>query len=225
MFLIVLIKHRSAQDKVISLLFQLMDEWHSLRANRDYRQKFPDDLMAGGENGESLNGQIWFGAECLAAGSNIMNHEAESEMLRPMAKTLTNSLDQLRMELRHAVMDIDTSFFEYKDILSLDLAGKIEEFDRLFASFEYEYVKAMLPIKTVEEIEKLHELTVLFSEAVDSALRRKILFQEDVDDCQPHVMIAIPRLAIIYGLTQCTESPIFKARKDQLPTIFKSFHR
>ena len=75
---------RAAQDKVITLLFQLMDEWHCERSDRGYRQKFPDDLLAGGENGESLNGQIWFGAECLAAGSNIMNHEAESEMLRPM---------------------------------------------------------------------------------------------------------------------------------------------
>lgn len=68
----------------MSLLFQLMDEWHCERSDRSYRQKFPDDLFTGGENGESLNGQIWFGAECLAAGSNIMNHEAESEMLRPM---------------------------------------------------------------------------------------------------------------------------------------------
>lgn len=202
-----------------------MDEWNCERSDRDYRQKFPDDLMAGGENGESLNGQIWFGAECLAAGSNIMNHESESEMLRPMAKSLTNALDQLRMELRHACTDIDDSFFVYKDILSLDLTLKMEQFDRLFASFEYEYVKAMLPIKTADEIEKLHELTVLFSEALSSALRRKLLSQEDLDECQPHVMIAIPRLAIIYGLTQCSESPIFRARKEQLPVIFKPWHK
>lgn len=84
-----------------------MDEWQCEKCCRDYRLKFPDDLLAGGENGESLNGQIWFGAECLAAGSNIMNHETESDLLRPMAKTLTNTLDQLRLELRHCCTDID----------------------------------------------------------------------------------------------------------------------
>lgn len=202
-----------------------MDEWSCKRADRDYRLKFPDDLVAGGENGESLNGQVWFGAECLAAGSNIMNHEAESEMLRPMAKKLTNTLDHLRMELRQALTDIDTSFLVFSNQLSLGLTEKMEKFDSLFATFEYEYVKAMLPIKTADEIEKLHELTVLFSEAVSSALKRRLIVQDDLEECQPHVLIAIPRLAIIFGLNQCSESPIYRPQKDQLSTLFKPFHR
>lgn len=211
---------------MILLLFQLMDEWNCERSNRDYRQKFPDDLMAGGDNGESLNGQIWFGAECLAAGSNIMNHESESEMLRPMAKNLTNALDQLRMELRRAVTDIDTSFFVYnKTELSLDLSSKMQDFDRLFSIFEFDYVRAMLPIKTPDEIEKLNELTVLFSEAVAFGLKRKLLSQVDLDDCHPNTMISIPRLAIVFGLTKCSECPIFRPRKEQLPAIFKPFHK
>ena len=92
--------YRAAQDKVISYLFQLMDEWHCDRAPRDYRLKFPDELFAGSENGESLNGQVWFGAECLAAGSNLMNFERESDLLRPIACALTTGLDTIRMELR-----------------------------------------------------------------------------------------------------------------------------
>lgn len=219
-------KYRSAQDKVICLLFQLMDEWRCLRADRDYRLKFPDDLVAGGENGESLNGQIWFGAECLASGSNIMNHEAESEMLRPMAKLLTNTLEQLRLELRHGVMDIDTSFFifTHQSRISPALAERLQNFDVLFANFEYEYVKAMLPIKTADEIEKLHELTVLFSEAVAYSLKKELIAQQDIDECHPHVLIAIPRLAIVYGLVHCQESPIFRPQKDQLSKTFKDFH-
>jgi hypothetical protein len=203
-----------------------MDEWRCLRADRDYRLKFPDDLVAGGENGESLNGQIWFGAECLASGSNIMNHEAESEMLRPMAKLLTNTLEQLRLELRHGVMDIDTSFFifTHQSRISQALAERLQNFDVLFANFEYEYVKAMLPIKTVDEIEKLHELTVLFSEAVAFSLKKELIAQQDIDECHPHVLIAIPRLAIVYGLVQCQESPIFRPQKDQLSKTFKEFH-
>lgn len=202
-----------------------MDDWKCMRADRDYRLKFPDDLVSGGENGESLNGQIWFGAECLAAGSNIMHHEAESEMLRPMAKVLTNTLDNLRMELRQALSDIETSFFIFTNQLSLSLSKKLEHFDSLFATFEYEYVKAMLPIKSADEIEKLHELTVLFSEAVSSALKRGLISQEELEECQPHVLIAIPRLAIIYGLIQCSESPIHRPQKDQLSSIFRPFHK
>ena len=201
-----------------------MDEWNCKRADRDYRLKFPDDLVSGGENGESLNGQVWFGAECLAAGSNIMNHEAESELLRPMAKKLTNTLDHLRMELRQALADIDTSFLVFSNQLNLGLTEKMEKFDTLFATFEYEYVKAMLPIKTADEIEKLHELTVLFSESVSSALKRGLISQDDLEECHPHVLIAIPRLAIIFGLNHCSESPIYRPQKDQLSTLFKPFH-
>lgn len=69
------------------------------RANRDFRVKFPDDVMQ-----ENLAGQLWFGAECLAAGSSIMNREAESSAMRPLAKALTKSLEIVRNLLReHAL--------------------------------------------------------------------------------------------------------------------------
>ena len=38
------------------------------RASREFRQKFPDEIVT-----DNLGGQLWFGAECLAAGSSIMN--------------------------------------------------------------------------------------------------------------------------------------------------------
>lgn len=229
---------RSAQDKVICLLFQLMDEWKCIRADRDYRLKFPDDLVSGGENGESLNGQIWFGAECLASGSNILNHETESELLRPMAKLLTNTLEQLRLELRHGINNhgassasssssdrhhsgINNSFRPFPShgpshanasnststinlvCIHPSLKHRLESFDILFAEFEYEYVKAMLPIKTAEEIEKLHEVTALFSESVAYSLKKGLISQDDIEECTPHVLIVIPRLAILYALVHC----------------------
>jgi hypothetical protein len=42
---------------------------------------------------DNLAGQLWFGAECLAAGSSIMNKETESEQMRPLAKAVTKSLE------------------------------------------------------------------------------------------------------------------------------------
>ena len=43
------------------------------RATREFRQKFPDEIVT-----DNLGGQLWFGAECLAAGSSIMNKVAAS---------------------------------------------------------------------------------------------------------------------------------------------------
>ena len=47
-----------------------------------------DDIMT-----DNLAGQLWFGAECLAAGSSIMHKETESEQMRPLAKAVTKSLE------------------------------------------------------------------------------------------------------------------------------------
>lgn len=91
---------RHCQDKVLTICSQIMDDLiPESRANRDFRVKFPDDVMQ-----ENLAGQLWFGAECLAAGSSIMNREAESSAMRPLARALTKSLDIVRNLLReHAL--------------------------------------------------------------------------------------------------------------------------
>jgi len=106
-----------------------------------------------------------------------------------------------------------------------DLIFKMEVFDRIFAHFEFEYVKAMLPIKSIEDIERQQDLLVLFSETVQRALKRKLISQEEFDECEPTVIINIPRLAIIHGLLRCgRESPIFKRNKEHLSSVFKPFH-
>merc|ERR1719150_2010727 len=65
------------------------------RATREFRQKFPDEIVT-----DNLGGQLWFGAECLAAGSSIMNKEFESEQMRPLAKAVTKTLEKVRSYLR-----------------------------------------------------------------------------------------------------------------------------
>lgn len=85
---------------MLTICNQIMDELiPDCRANRDFRVKFPDEVMQ-----ENLAGQLWFGAECLAAGSSILNREAESSAMRPLAKALTKSLEIVRNLLReHAL--------------------------------------------------------------------------------------------------------------------------
>ena len=61
---------RSCQDKLLNICNRMLDELEGPggRATREFRQKFPDEIVT-----DNLGGQLWFGAECLAAGSSIMN--------------------------------------------------------------------------------------------------------------------------------------------------------
>lgn len=50
---------RQCQDKVLTITSAIMDVLiGDERANRDFRVKFPDDVLQ-----ENLAGQLWFGAE------------------------------------------------------------------------------------------------------------------------------------------------------------------
>ncbi len=48
---------------------------------------------------DNLAGQLWFGAECLAAGSSIMHKERESDSMRPLAKAVTKSLEKVGVNI------------------------------------------------------------------------------------------------------------------------------
>ncbi|OZC12811.1 hypothetical protein X798_00445 [Onchocerca flexuosa] len=153
------------------------------RACRDYRVKFPEEIMH-----DNLPGQLWFGAECLTAGSNIIDHEIESEAIRPMARALTKHLDTLRDLLKDQSLRDPT---HYSDKVKRSL----KHFDQLFAEFELK------------------------------ALRLSYLTQDQIDDCDPIVMIAIPRLAIVCGLLYFPEGALnVDANPETLSDMFRSFH-
>lgn len=204
---------RVCQDKVLSICNEIMDEAiPDLRANRDFRAKFPDDVLH-----ENLAGQLWFGAECLAAGSNIMNRELESAGMRPLAKALTRALDNVRCLLREQSLRN-----------SLVYSDKVKEalriFDRLFAEFELCYVTAMVPIKSAKEYHLQQEIVVLFSETLIRALKIGLVTQEMVDHYDPSLMFTIPRLAIVWGLLLFPEGP-FNVDRDSADTseLFRPF--
>ncbi|XP_076182205.1 lateral signaling target protein 2 homolog isoform X2 [Ptiloglossa arizonensis] len=212
---------RHCQDKVLTICSQIMDDLiPESRANRDFRVKFPDDVMQ-----ENLAGQLWFGAECLAAGSSIMNREAESSAMRPLAKALTKSLDIVRNLLReHALkghMNLKT-----QNPLDPSLEKLIESlriFDLLFAEFELCYVGAMVPVKSTKEYEQQELVCVLFSETLQRALERGLLSQADVDNYEPALMFTIPRLAIVSGLLAPPGGPLCLNSPDNISEMFRPF--
>lgn len=207
-----------AQDRVITTIFTIMDMIGCERASREYRLKFPDELLTG-EGIESLNSQIWFGAECLTHGSTITNNQDKSNYLRPIANNLTTTLDHIRYELRSCCNYLPKNLRFPKDLIK-----KLERFDRLFTAFEYDYVKAMLEIKSSDEIENLQELTFLFSDTLTYALKNNLILKDEVDGCQPSVMIALPRLSIVRGLLQGYDSVVCKINQEELTSILRPYH-
>lgn len=196
------------------------------RACRAFRAKFPEEVLQ-----ESLAGQLWFGAECLSAGSAILNREIESAEMRPLAKAVTKSLDNVRNLLRDQCLRNNTP---NSPILKLDFSDQTTEtlyeslkiFDRLFAEFELLYVSAMVTVKSKQEHEVQELICVLFSETLQRALKIGILEQEQVDTYDPSLMFSIPRLAIISGLIIYNKGPLnMDQNSDQLSEMFRPFRK
>uniref|UniRef100_I3KW65 Lateral signaling target protein 2 homolog n=1 Tax=Oreochromis niloticus TaxID=8128 RepID=I3KW65_ORENI len=204
---------RSCQDNVLNIISQIMDECIPFdRANRDFCVKFPEEIRH-----DNLAGQLWFGAECLAAGSIIMNREIESIAMRPLAKDLTRSLEEVRNITRdQALRDLNLYTDRMKDAL--------RHFDSLFAEFELSYVSAMVPVKSPKEYYVQQEVIVLFCETVERALKLGYLTQDMIDDYEPALMFTIPRLAIVCGLVVYPEGPLNLDRKSEdMSELFRPF--
>ncbi|XP_017273362.1 lateral signaling target protein 2 homolog isoform X2 [Kryptolebias marmoratus] len=204
---------RSCQDNVLNIISQIMDECiPNDRANRDFCVKFPEEIRH-----DNLAGQLWFGAECLAAGSIIMNREIESIAMRPLAKDLTRSLEEVRNITRdQALRDLNL----YTD----RMREALRHFDSLFAEFELSYVSAMVPVKSPKEYYVQQEVIVLFCETVERALKLGYLTQDMIDDYEPALMFTIPRLAIVCGLVVYPEGPLNLDRKSEdMSDLFRPF--
>merc|ERR1712223_628703 len=168
---------------------------------------------------DNLAGQLWFGAECLAAGSSIMNKESESEAMRPLAKAVTKSLEKVRSLLREQVLSIN-QHEKYTE----KIRENLKIFDGLFAEFEYNYVSCMVHVKSVKEYDLHQDLIVLFSDTLTRALKQEMISQEVVDNYDPSLMFAIPRLAIVYGLLICSDGPLNVDRSHgDFPSLFLPF--
>ncbi|CAL2049907.1 unnamed protein product [Caenorhabditis brenneri] len=207
---------RVAQDRVLHIITEMLVHLYPReqdRACRDFRIKFPDEILH-----DTLPGQLWFGAECLSAGSNIIDHETESDLIRPLAKEVTKQLDMLRDLLKNQSLRDPSA---YNPVIKDNLL----KFDRLFAEFEYQYVSAMVPVKSVKEHDSQLDVAVLFSEVLSLALQKDLITQDLIDYCDPSVMIAIPRLGIVWGLLVYSEGALnVDVPAENLSEMFRPFY-
>uniref|UniRef100_A0A915KMH3 Lateral signaling target protein 2 homolog n=1 Tax=Romanomermis culicivorax TaxID=13658 RepID=A0A915KMH3_ROMCU len=206
---------RHCQDRIIQIIEEILNDVfpdETDRARRDYRVKFPDDIIH-----EGLAGQLWFGAECLSAGTNIVDRPLESESIRPLARRLCQQLDGLRDLLKEQSLK---NPYGYTDKLKKHL----RLYDELFAEFELKYVSVMIPVKSSHEYDLLQEVCVLFSETLLRAIKKGFISQDMIDMCDPSIMITLPRLAIVCGLLIYPEGPLnVDNSTENLAEMFQSF--
>ncbi|XP_072257126.1 lateral signaling target protein 2 homolog isoform X2 [Pyxicephalus adspersus] len=199
---------------MLTLLEQILEQCvPTKRRQRDYHLKFPDDLV-----NDTMTAHLLFAAELIVGGTYVEVEEADGVLLRPLAQKLLRSLEDLRRILREQSLEDPGIYPEAAH-------GALLEYDNLCAEFEFRYMSLVVSVKTPEEIYEQQEIAVLFCETVSRALQQGYLTQEMIDDCEPELMISIPRLAIISGLLIFPDGPLnLQKRAEEMCELFSPFY-
>ena len=138
--------------------------------------------------------------------------------MRPLAKAVTKSLEKVRDLLRTRALSGP------KPTYTENIRENLKIFDKLFADFEFNYVSCMVHVKSNKEYDLHQDIIVLFSDTLGRAIKQEMLSQETVDNYDPSLMFAIPRLAIVYGLIICPQGPLNVDRgHSDFPALFLPF--
>ncbi|XP_072257125.1 lateral signaling target protein 2 homolog isoform X1 [Pyxicephalus adspersus] len=213
-YLVLLSQLHNSQERMLTLLEQILEQCvPTKRRQRDYHLKFPDDLV-----NDTMTAHLLFAAELIVGGTYVEVEEADGVLLRPLAQKLLRSLEDLRRILREQSLEDPGIYPEAAH-------GALLEYDNLCAEFEFRYMSLVVSVKTPEEIYEQQEIAVLFCETVSRALQQGYLTQEMIDDCEPELMISIPRLAIISGLLIFPDGPLnLQKRAEEMCELFSPFY-
>ncbi|XP_062512874.1 lateral signaling target protein 2 homolog isoform X2 [Corticium candelabrum] len=194
---------RHSQQALMDIIMQCVEEAvpETERASRDFRVKYPDDMVM-----ESLNGGLWQSAEILASGQSIVNRRDQSTEIRPLARQTILAIGAVREALTRQALVCLTDY-------SPETTNVLSWFDHVWVQYEYNYVSNMCPIFTVDQFEQLEECIVMFSEATQRAVKLGYLSQDMLETYDPILMFSIPRLAIVCGLVVFPRGPLDLERK------------
>ncbi|XP_056431001.1 lateral signaling target protein 2 homolog isoform X2 [Hyla sarda] len=213
-YLVLLSQLHNSQERMLAILEQILEQCvPTKRRQRDYHLKFPDDIV-----NNTMTTHLLFAAELLVGGTYVEVEEADGILLRPLAQELLRSLECLRRVLREQSLEDPGIYPEstHKPML---------QYDNLCAEFELRYMSLVVSVKSPEEIYEQQEVAVLFCETVSRALQRGYLTQEMIDDCEPELMISIPRLAIISGLLLFPDGPLnLEKQPEEMCELFSPFY-
>ncbi|XP_040200358.1 lateral signaling target protein 2 homolog [Rana temporaria] len=213
-YLVLLSQLHNSQERMLALLEQILEQCvPTKRRQRDFHLKFPDDIV-----NDTMTTHLLFAAELIVGGTYVEVEEADGVLLRPLSQKLLRSLENLRRILREQSLEDPGIFTEAAHEALL-------EYDNLCAEFEFRYMSLVVSVKTPEEIYEQQEIAVLFCETVSRALQKGYLTQEMIDDCEPELMISIPRLAIISGLLIFPDGPLnLQKRPEEMCELFSPFY-
>ncbi|KAI1709126.1 FYVE zinc finger domain-containing protein [Ditylenchus destructor] len=188
------------------------------RSPRNYRVKLNMSEFCNWNLSELFPAQIWFCAECLAAGSNISGRTIDTNIIRPLAlefvRTLRGLLDVLHNQALVNPMKVNTSL----------IRDHLKRFDCIFVNFEFSMLTLLGKVRTIEEYNHQQELAVLFSETLIRAVNLNYITDEQVEQCDPSIMYMLPRLAITWGLLYFTELLDVDNDCSQLSKLFQKSH-
>ncbi|XP_075712689.1 lateral signaling target protein 2 homolog isoform X2 [Rhinoderma darwinii] len=213
-YLVLLSQLHTSQERMLVILEQILEQCvPTKRRQRDYHLKFPDDIV-----NNTMTTHLLFAAELLVGGTYVEVEEADGVLLQPLAQELLRSLECLRRVLREQSL-------EDPGIYPKSTHKAMLQYDNLCAEFELRYMSLVVSVKTPEEIYEQQEVAVLFCETVSRALQRGYLTQEMIDDCEPELMISIPRLAIISGLLIFPDGPLnLEKPPEDMCELFSPFY-
>jgi hypothetical protein len=195
----------------ITLVYVQLDERDKI--SKSYRNMLPREDFE--ELERSFSENILFAAESISHGFTIRGIERFTPLLFEPSKTLCASLDALRYVFRMAALDdLNSPFTTTPSIVSV-----LKDFDRAWTSFEelvcvaYHEVNdttrdesasssprnnsARLRRRGTLKLEELDMATVILSEAVLHGLENGLVHLDDINELEPSLMIAIPRLAVL----------------------------
>ncbi|KAI3630987.1 hypothetical protein MIR68_010971 [Amoeboaphelidium protococcarum] len=193
----------------------------TVKSSRSYRNLLPYEDQRELSAGFSEN--ILFAAQALNGGFRIRDIEMFTDTLKQSAQYLCAAFEALRFVLRQFTsMELTT-----ENILT-NLGQVIGDFDSCWATFEqricYCYfsliqnrpdqsshemhinsLQATVMTRNLGEISQADLLTLLMSETLEYCLREQLVLQEDVNEQDPLLIFALPRLMLVQTLLSSPE--------------------
>ncbi|KAJ2093085.1 hypothetical protein GGI09_005823, partial [Coemansia sp. S100] len=207
---------RSRADRVHVAQARLLGGVHRLfvglvggdeHRSRHYRFYLPEEDQAELDRGFSES--VLFAAQALARGFQIRGTEARTLALRAPAALLCAAWAAVRHVLQARGRDLWRAWAA-GDADALALRRVLADFDDAWVRFERDLCFAYFGLADVDDDadagpglaheEEFALLVVLLSEALQRAVGLRLVAQDQVDDMDPRLILALPRLAILHAI-------------------------
>lgn len=163
---------------------------HLSRADRTYRSKFPAEVQG---DIQFLLGPLLAIAEIMTTGAIISIGGNVVCNLKTAATSFCDSFNDVRRTLKAQAV-VDPSCY------SPAVIDCLTKFDREWCDFEQSYVFSLLPPPSSRVLEQNEEMNALLQSTVSKGLRSELFTFNMLEELDPGVLFAIPRLAVLNAL-------------------------